>query len=313
MSFVDCEYMKDKDFEKNLKTFEGKAAITHGHREGLNPCEMSDMNWNYTDQLHRLYVHALYGKTLRLVRQKNFTASLTKIKLLGIPFTILITDARLKEGFYYQMLTLFHLIHVHIFCEHVPKGKKCLGVVDWYIVSHPFFKFLHSYLSKKYLKVIKRQGDEDMALRLRRTELREKGYSFISCGGDFIESNSLAWNVLPPKLKGEHHILLHEVSRTDLKKVNVGPIDFLIRRDDDDNITVWPDVCPHEGASLAKGRVCQGQIKCAWHGIRFKGAKLSKGKPRDQFGNYEFRLESHTVVIREKMMKCNAVKMGGFQ
>lgn len=36
---------------------------------------------------------------------------------------------------------------------------------------------------------------------------------------------------------------------------------------DGDALRVAPDTCPHMGASLATGRVCDGRIVCPWHGL----------------------------------------------
>lgn len=49
-------------------------------------------------------------------------------------------------------------------------------------------------------------------------------------------------------------------------------IDLVLWRDAEGKPCALRAACPHRGASLAGGRVVQGEIECPWHGFRFKGS-----------------------------------------
>ena len=48
--------------------------------------------------------------------------------------------------------------------------------------------------------------------------------------------------------------------------------DFVLWRDAAGVPRAAPDRCPHRGARLSLGRVCEGQLECAYHGWRFDAA-----------------------------------------
>lgn len=48
------------------------------------------------------------------------------------------------------------------------------------------------------------------------------------------------------------------------------------------------DACPHMGASLSEGRVCDGRLVCPWHGLAF-GAEPSAGSSRDEPKLHRYR------------------------
>ena len=47
--------------------------------------------------------------------------------------------------------------------------------------------------------------------------------------------------------------------------------DLVLWRDEDSTVHCLYDQCPHRGAKLSLGTVCQGQLQCAYHGWRFDG------------------------------------------
>jgi hypothetical protein len=47
----------------------------------------------------------------------------------------------------------------------------------------------------------------------------------------------------------------------------------------DDGLAVGFDECPHMGASLSAGRVCDGQLVCPWHGLRLGTQKHGAWRP----------------------------------
>lgn len=54
--------------------------------------------------------------------------------------------------------------------------------------------------------------------------------------------------------------------------------DYVVWRADR-RVVVAPDECPHMGASLAEGRLCDGVLVCPWHGLRLGADGHGKWKP----------------------------------
>ena len=51
----------------------------------------------------------------------------------------------------------------------------------------------------------------------------------------------------------------------------------------DSKLVVAPDTCPHLGASLAEGRVCDDAIVCPWHGLQLGPQGHGAWRPRPAF------------------------------
>ncbi len=58
------------------------------------------------------------------------------------------------------------------------------------------------------------------------------------------------------------------------------------------------DLCPHMGASLGAGSVCDGEVTCPWHAWRFR---VSDGtwcdNPRVKIGAYDVRLVGDEIQV----------------
>lgn len=48
---------------------------------------------------------------------------------------------------------------------------------------------------------------------------------------------------------------------------------------DGEHIRMGPDACPHMGASLADGRVCDGRVVCPWHGLALRDEPHAGWRP----------------------------------
>lgn len=300
MSHDLCEHIEPDEIEAKLKEFQSNPSITRGHWEADHECEARDVEWNIQDQLHRLFVHQVYGKTLCLVRARLFTTSQTTFKLLGIPIVVSITDIRLRPGFFYQTIVFFNLIHFHTYYQIIPKGDKSKTVIDWYIVSHAFLKWIHPFVNRKYYQTQSILHSQDTPMRLRRAELRRKGFKFFYEQPDFINSNTLTNNTCPPNFAGRHRVSLKSLVVGELTKLTVNDIHFLVQKEANEEFRIWTDACPHEGGPLFEGKVCQGQITCPWHGLKFIGAKLSQAHSKAEFGGYRFELDGHEMIVAGK-------------
>ncbi|HTL48860.1 MAG TPA: Rieske (2Fe-2S) protein [Verrucomicrobiae bacterium] len=299
----DIDFTKPDDLEGAFKALGRNVAVSRGHWERDNDCEARDLAWNHIDQMHRQHIHGTYTDALRFFRSRSNAVSLTRMRmpLLGIPLWVVVNDIQLGEGLYYQTFTLFNLLHVHMINKISPRANKSREELDWFVVSHKLLKFLHAPLTKRFSGIMQLQSGEDVPIRVRRAALREKGYSFDTDKPDMMNSNKVTSGVIPPRLSGAQRISLDglEVSARP-HRVAAGPVEFLVLRQGPRDMTVWTEVCPHQGGPLSEGRICQDQIECPWHGLKFAGARLTEDKPYGKFGRYELRLENNTLSIEEK-------------
>ena len=298
-------YISPENLVPSFQTLGHSTAVTHGRYEIKIPCEVRDADWNHMDQLHRPTVHKTYQESLRLVMARSFQLSLTGVAFGGFKFFMLVTDIQLGPGLFYQAFSLFNLLYVHSIIRMIPlseqeesNGNMTLQMIDWYIVSSRWFKFLHGPLSRRLYRLNDVQNKEDAPVRTRRTELRRKGYRFGSDQPDFLNSNVLTDNVIPPRLGGIHRISLKGITKVGLNRVSVGPIELLVRRSSEQNFTMWPAVCPHEGGPLESGKICNGTIICAWHGLRQSGVCLSPDRPQEFLGNLRLSIEGDELVVQ---------------
>jgi nitrite reductase/ring-hydroxylating ferredoxin subunit len=259
------------------------------------------------DQLHRPAVHDTYHESLRLVTGRSFALSLTRIG--RFKFFIPVFDIQLGPGLFYQAFTVFNLFYSHVIIRMIPileggkpktEGEMTHHTADWHIISHRWFKFLHGPLSRRLYRLNARQNPQDTPIRIRRAELRRKGYRFGSDEPDFLNSNILTDHVIPPRLVGVHRISLKGIDPLGLNRVGAGSVELLVRRTRDQGITVWPAVCPHEGGPLELGQVCNGTIICPWHNLKQVGATLTPDRPKEFLTPLELSLEGDELVVQER-------------
>ncbi len=279
-------------------------AITSGRYEYDCVCSARDLAWNHMDHHHRPPIHNTYQEAVRFALGNDFTISVTKLRLLGIPFLVTVSEVRFGPGAFYQSMTLLGVFYVHIIItvlsRPTPEGEKSKVIADWHIASHRLFKLFHGILSRKLERLGRVQTEEDSGIRDRRAELRGKGYVFSSDEPDFISSNALTLNTLAPPIEGVLHVELASLPEGRLTKVMLGVVELLVERRADQSIVVWPGACPHEGADLALGERCDKDIVCQWHGLRFAGTTLSPAQPSGRVGLLELRLEGTDLQVRQR-------------
>jgi phenylpropionate dioxygenase-like ring-hydroxylating dioxygenase large terminal subunit len=63
-----------------------------------------------------------------------------------------------------------------------------------------------------------------------------------------------------------------ELASGALKPITMLEEAIVLFRSEDGSVGALADRCPHRFAPLSKGAVCQGQVQCGYHGLRFDGA-----------------------------------------
>ncbi len=86
-------------------------------------------------------------------------------------------------------------------------------------------------------------------------------------------------------------------------KVKLGETDIILVRDGD-TVRAYGATCPHAGAPLEQGAVCDGRIVCPWHKAMFAVADGALLEPPalDPLPRYEVRLEGEAVLVASEPM-----------
>jgi nitrite reductase/ring-hydroxylating ferredoxin subunit len=200
---------------------------------------------------------------------------------------MLVTDIRLGPGLFYQIYTIFNLIYVHGVLRNHSKGT----VFEWTIVSHRWLRFLHPLVSRRLTRLNKDQINEDVPIRIRRAELKKRGFSF---GKDdsYLGCNENRNQTRFPSLSSRAEFAVDNLKNGILNSFTHDPIDLLILREGPQSFRVWTSVCPHEGGPLDRGRLCESgsEIICPWHGLKQKGHVLSPQSDTVEFQTFSCRL-----------------------
>lgn len=288
------KYIDPENLVASLKTVGKNMAVSTDRFELWSDYLLQDLEWNAMDQHHRPHVHSTYNECARIVLSESMTLSLTKAG--PWPFFVMLTDIRLKPGFYYQGYTLLGIWYVHCVQYAIPKEGRLFQQVDFHVLSHRFFKFMHRPILKRLIGINEKLNKEDFPIRHRRLDLRKKGYKFLTDQPDFLNSNRLTDNVVPPKGKGSYRFGVGQFSET-LKKISAGPVDLLVKKDSA-GLSIWPEACPHEGGPLADAQMCDKQLVCPWHHLKFSATVLTPASPRGSVGGVEVFLENNELVAQ---------------
>jgi hypothetical protein len=268
------EYIDVENIARHLTKFHPGMTLSTGHHESLVPGYINDLEWNFYDELHRYFVHHTYDEMYKVMAGKYF--SVNTVRWGNLPIFIQVANAKIKDGMFYQSMTILGIICLHQVMRLTQKTEdEVLLEVDWWTASHWLFKWLHKPFNNKLLKLQKKQDREDNEeIRGRRRDLRKRKFSFLTDKPNFINSNKLTNNVILPEMHEPFNLELQAYSLGEIHRVECGVLELLIRRIDAVKVEVWPGVCPHEGALLGKQHLCNEVAVCPWHGRRFSKVTL---------------------------------------
>jgi hypothetical protein len=154
--------------------------------------------------------------------------------------------------------------------EPIPSGVRVSTVYS--VGSLPAARWLLPVAERLLRRNYARLHDEDEPLRARRRELRGWGYRFAADGegGSYVRSLDLdRCNVIaPPAEVRRERVTIGGGDR----RVVMGRADHLglqvVADRRGGRLSVYPRMCPHEGASLDGCAEQTGAIRCPWHGRR---------------------------------------------
>jgi nitrite reductase/ring-hydroxylating ferredoxin subunit len=268
------QHIPPNEIVERLSRLAPGTVVTHDGLDVIYDGYVRDMEWGVFDLIHRIYVHGTYANFIPLVSSKDVSVLVTPWQRL--PLYLQVTTARLAPGFFYQSFSVLGLLYCHQMSKMTQEGDKTRVVMDWYIASHRFLKFLHPIFNRRLRKLQNVQNAEDVPVRDRRLALRKRGIKFATDVPDFINSNDLRDHVILPKLEAPVRFSLSALDDRATTQITFGAAEFLIRREGND-ILVWPSLCPHEGALMRAENLCGDKLSCPWHGRTFTPTRLRAG------------------------------------
>ncbi len=134
--------------------------------------------------------------------------------------------------------------------------------------------------------------------------MRKAGFRFTTDVPDFINSNMLTDNVIVPESQHTAQASLAALKEGVKEEVKLGQLTFLAEKRGAD-YTIWPTVCPHEGAKMRKDKICEkGAIHCHWHGRAFPSVTLSQsGRTTFKYIDLTIRLNGDVLAVEMPRQK----------
>ncbi len=277
------------------------SVVTHGSYLVSSTGNAADHAWNHMDQAHRPWIHNTYTEALRIARGKNFAVSLTRFKFAFFKFSILVTDVQVSESLCYQSYSLFNMIYVHNLTHNLDKKIH----IEWYLVSNRFLKFLHPILHWRLERLSHVQIAEDVKIIQQRNLLREKGYKFDTDVPDYLNSNTADNGVVAPPLNKVVSLDLSQLEEGKATKLTSDSVMLLVEKKGN-LFSVWPAVCPHQGAPLSAANKCGKKLQCEWHGYKISSVVLSNSQPIALLGSLELKLLGNSLVVSQGQQSLNS-------
>lgn len=288
-------FIKPERLEQHLKKLHPGACFTTGEYISDIPGYINDMEWNFYDELHRYYVHNTYHDKFKIFSGKTFSVNL--VKWGKWPIFIQVANAKVAANLFYQTMSLLGIFYVHQIMKLEQLEREVRLTRSWYTLSHWLFKPLHAYMNRSMLKLqIKQDVEDNEQIRHRRLALRDAGYHFLTDRADFTNSNQLTNHVIFPSSVNEARINLSDLPLHKIKPIKVGVLELLIQREEN-NVRIWPGICPHEGAAFTEQHLCEGVVQCPWHGRRFSGTELQNGGKAWRFMQFDVSLQADELVV----------------
>jgi hypothetical protein len=237
-----------------------------------SPHALSDWDWNQRDLPHIPFVHGGF-RLVHAAAEDGLAAGIYVQRVLGLRVPMTVTFHHLAGSSCARVYQAALGPLVLVIGADLTANRTGVRVSTVYSVgSLPATRLLLPLAERLLRRNYARIHDEDEPLRRRRHALRAWGYRFTadSEGGSYGRSLDLGRaNVIAPPA---------EVRR---ERVSIAGPDrqILIGRDDHVGlqilvdrrrgcVSIYPRMCPHEGASLDGCAEAGGALRCPWHGRR---------------------------------------------
>lgn len=234
----------------------------------------ADAEWNYKDIPHLHCVHELVEAIIAHVGTHEIaTINIQKVLGLKLPMAVFNYSLNERTQIYYTTFLFFTLI---VETTYNSLGANEAKVVTTYSIGTPralqfVFPVLRWLIKRNYRNLM----STDIPMRQRRGQLRSWGYTFVRPpdGYSFEHTMNLSCpNVVPPKETSSFPPIQLNIELESPQN------EWLIGRDDhlglrvvreETKLSLFPRMCPHEGASLDPHPCVKGRLTCPWHGRMF--------------------------------------------
>jgi nitrite reductase/ring-hydroxylating ferredoxin subunit len=293
-------YLTPQQLEPALRALHPGMSITKCEYVSDVVGSLVDLEWNFFDEVHRIYVHGTYDDMFKIFSGKTFSINL--VRLGRLPIFIQVANGKIRDGLFYQVMSVLSIIYCHqiVEVEQVSEGVIRLSR-RWLTASHWIFRPLHFFFNRMLMRLqIKQDVEDNDLIRERRYRLRAGGFRFTTDEPDFTNSNRLNDHVKFPPGPVESRLDISSVAPAvgDKERVKVGQLELLLERKEQ-GFRVWPGICSHEGATLETSHLCDGSVACPWHGRKFRGGELRSDPPTKwQFLDFEVSLVRNELVVR---------------
>lgn len=231
-----------------------------------------DSDWNYKDIPHLHIVHEL-AESYPAIIGDDVICSVNMQKIMGLWFPVALVNYEFAKYQQVYFTTLFFfVIVIETRSDEFEPLKTCvtttysIGSPGWLVWAVPIIKWL---LRRNYANLM----STDLPMRERRGELRKLGYGMFKPGNtySFIDTlNITRSNVLPPEGKNKTVSCDYVSLLENTNEALIGDTGLLgvrlLRKDNE--VTILPRSCPHEGACVEKMDFSSGAVRCPWHGRR---------------------------------------------
>ena len=236
-----------------------------------------DVDWNNKDIPHLNHIHE-WVNDVTCVAERDFQASVSLQKVLGIPFPVVLVHYDTEPGHQAHFFTLlaWTVVTDIEFVNSTPTRTRAttsytVGSSRFWML---FFPVIRALLRRNYRQLMA----EDVPMRERRGLLRSWGYTFRGDGAtrDLRDSIPIGRdNVVPPDPVDLGATAFPPVPLAELTESGwavVGRSDHLglkFQRKGR-SVLAYARMCPHEGADLDPAPAVDGCLTCPWHGRRLE-------------------------------------------
>jgi hypothetical protein len=247
--------------------------------------EPADAEWNYKDVPHLKEIHELVEGVPGAI-EHNYWAGffVQKIGPFRIPISIFNYAPDRSSNLYFVSIGPFALIIKSKWNSTANSITKV--TTEYNLGSLPLLRSAHRIIHRLLGRNYQLLMEADLPMRLRRGDLRARGYQFLgdSDGNGFLESTNLSSRrVLAPSSAPVIN-WTRELSSVPEGSTLIGSDDVsgirVIRSGD--SITLFPRICMHEGAKLDDAQMINDCLVCPWHGKLVKAVGKVVGNNVDQ-------------------------------
>jgi len=268
----------------------------------------ADAEWNYKDVPHLKEIHnQVEGIPGAITREYWVGFFMQKIGPVQVPITVFNYGADPLSNVYFGAVGPFALI---ISTNWKDNGNSTTTVVTQYnLGSALYLRWMHAIVHRVLARNYKVLMEADTPMRLRRGELRSRGYKFAGdeTGHGFIETINLQTVGVVPPTSTQPFSWVSELEKLPQGSTFVGTDDVegvrVVRQQD--KVLVFPRVCMHAGALLDDAKIEGDCIVCPWHGRRIAPlAKVVVGDVGNEFNasGISVQLDHDTVKISGQLL-----------